>query len=89
MAGTKGIPVMDIGIKKKIPISNPATTTKGAPEELLASNNLTKKQAGDPANLNFKVPPEFKREFCIDAIELDITQVELLYRIHKFWKDRK
>lgn len=85
---TKGTPVIDTGIKKK-PIIATKISSKGTPEQLSPSNNLTKKEAASQANLNFKVPPEFKREFRMDSAELDITQVELLFRIHKFWKEHQ
>lgn len=51
-------------------------TTKG---------NLTKPGAGDLANLNFKVPVEFKREFKVAAASLDLSQVDFLKQIFEYW----
>jgi hypothetical protein len=41
------------------------------------------------ANLNFKVPATFKRDFKIAAAVRGITQVELLQEIFQFWSQHQ
>lgn len=53
------------------------------PEQTRA--NLDTPQPNELANLNFKVPAEFKRDFKIAAAHKGITQVELLQEIFEFW----
>ncbi len=44
------------------------------------SINTTKREAGKSVDLNFKVDPEFKREFRTWAAAHDVTQKETLER---------
>ncbi len=63
-------------------------TTKGAPPpEQKPSQNLTKAQSGLPVPLNFKVSPEFHREFKTYAAQHDISMLELLERCFKSYKE--
>lgn len=61
--------------------------TKGTPETLVSSTNLTKKSPQDQVPLNFRVPAEFRRDMKLEAAEKDISQLELLYRMRAFWKE--
>jgi hypothetical protein len=68
----------------------PRKSQKGeppAPEETLA--NLNKPEPGELANLNFKVPATFKRDFKIAAATYGVSQVELLKEIFEFWSDNR
>ena len=47
--------------------------------------NLQKPEPGELANLNFKVPATFKRDFKIAAATYGKTQVDLLQEIFEFW----
>ncbi len=53
------------------------------PEQMRA--NLDTPQSHELANLNFKVPAEFKRDFKIAAAHKGISQVDLLQEVFKFW----
>jgi hypothetical protein len=39
--------------------------------------------------LNFHVPEEFKKRFKIAAVQIGITQTELLQRIFNEWENRQ
>lgn len=52
-------------------------------------SNLDTPQASELANLNFKVPAEFKRDFKIAAAQKGITQVDLLQEIFQFWSQHQ
>ena len=49
--------------------------------------NLNKPEPGELANLNFKVPATFKRDFKIAAATYGMSQVELLKEIFEFWSE--
>ncbi len=55
------------------------------PQETKA--NLNKPEPGELANLNFKVPATFKRDFKIAAATYGMNQVELLKEIFEFWSE--
>ena len=64
----------------------PRKSQKGeppSPEESKA--NLNKPEPGELANLNFKVPATFKRDFKIAAATYGMSQVDLLKEIFEFW----
>ena len=64
----------------------PRKSRKGeppSPEESKA--NLSKPEPGELANLNFKVPATFKRDFKIAAATYGMSQVDLLKEIFEFW----
>ena len=52
-------------------------------------SNLDKPQSDELANLNFKVPSDFKRDFKIAAAQRGITQVNLLQEIFEFWSQHQ
>lgn len=51
--------------------------------------NLNTPEPDAPANLNFKVPAEFKRDFKIAAAYKGISQVDLLQEIFEFWSQHQ
>lgn len=58
----------------------PARTTKGAPPSTIqVVNNLTKPEPGKLKPLNFKVSPEFHREFKTYAANHGVSMTALLY----------
>ena len=62
--------------------------TKGSPiPDADTSNNLTKKDAGELVGMNFKVPPEFRREFKGYANDHDMKMLELLQNAYEFYKE--
>ncbi|MHC5718364.1 MAG: hypothetical protein ACYTX0_41365 [Nostoc sp.] len=66
----------------------PRKPSKGEPPSIKETkDNLDKPDPGETANLNFKVPAEFKRDFKIAAATYGCTQVELLQRVFKYWTD--
>jgi hypothetical protein len=69
-------------------ITSPKRTTKGTPPpEEKPSNNLTKTASGATVPLNFKVAPEFRREFKTFAAMHDISMVELLEKCFDHYKE--
>ena len=57
-----------------------------------ASSNLTNlphKQVKIKKDLNFKVDPDFKRDFKRFAVDHDMTMHDLLIKIFKFYKASK
>lgn len=65
-------------------------TNKGEPPKSVETrSNLETPQADELANLNFKVPAEFKRDFKIAAAQRGITQVELLQEVFAFWSQHR
>lgn len=66
---------------------------KGAPPGMNnpqeASHNLTKPEAGELAPLNFKVSPEFKKEFKGFANDHDMSMVDLLKAAYELYKHQK
>lgn len=50
------------------------------------STNIRKKESGKPVDLNFKVTPEFKREFKTWAVSHDLSQKETLERAFSLLK---
>ena len=62
--------------------------TKGAPlPEADTSNNLSKRDVGGLVGLNFKVSPEFRREFKGYANDNDMKMLELLQNAYEFYKE--
>jgi hypothetical protein len=62
--------------------------TKGLPP--LAdkpSNNLTKIESSELTPMNFKVPPDFHREFKTYAVQHDMTMVQLLEACFNLYKE--
>lgn len=55
-------------------------------ESVKQSSNTSKREAGEKVDLNFKVSPEFKREFRLWAASHDITQKETLERAFELLK---
>jgi hypothetical protein len=69
-------------------ISPPKKKTKGAPPpETRASDNLDKESKAEAVGLNFKVPPEFKKEFKGYALDVDMTMSDLLHQCFAFYKE--
>ena len=58
--------------------SNPNTTKGEAPPPVAVVHNLKKPQVGDLKPLNFKVDPEFHRQFKSFAASHGISMVDLL-----------
>lgn len=63
--------------------------TKGAPERLPTSGNLTKTPASGTVLINFRVSPEFRKELKGEALELDMTVSELLRKMYDCWKTHR
>lgn len=67
--------------------------TKGAPPQINApqdaSHNLQKPEAGELVPMNFKVSPEFKKEFKGFANDHDLTMVDLLKAAYELYKHQK
>ncbi len=51
--------------------------------------NLDTPPPSELANLNFKVPADFKRDFKIAAAQKGISQVELLQQVFAFWSQHQ
>lgn len=68
-------------------------TTKGAPPRSNVpqdtSHNLGKPEAGELAPLNFKVSPEFRKEFKSFATDHDLSMVGLLKAAYEMYKHEK
>lgn len=64
----------------------PATGTKGSPEDLLPSRNLSKEPSAEHVPLNFKVPAEFRRDLKIEAADRGMSMTSLLFEMYEFWK---
>lgn len=63
-------------------------TTKGTPPPAeRSSDNLTKAASNELVSINFKVSPEFHREFKTYAVQHDISMVELLQRCFDVYKE--
>jgi hypothetical protein len=60
--------------------------TKGSPVHIEPSANLSKKGAAEGVLINFRVSPEFRREFKAEAVDKDISMTELLYRAYDLYK---
>jgi hypothetical protein len=76
----------------KTTVSTPSANTnaKGeAPAPMAVVHNLKKPQAGDLKPLNFKVDPEFHRQFKAFAASHGISMVDLLregfYLVKEHW----
>jgi hypothetical protein len=68
----------------------PRKNQKGEPptvNEIKA--NLEKPEPNELANLNFKVPADFKKDFKIAAANYGKSQVDLLQEIFRFWSERR
>lgn len=63
--------------------------TKGTAEKIEPSANLSKKAAAEDVLINFRVSPEFRREFKAEAVDKDISMTELLYRAYALYKKSK
>lgn len=64
---------------KTASVTSVSATAKGAaPSPVAVVHNLKKPQSGDLKPLNFKVDPEFHREFKAYAASHGISMVELL-----------
>ena len=61
-------------VKSDVSINNKGV----APSPIAVAHNLKKPQSGDLKPLNFKVDPEFHREFKAFAASHGISMVELL-----------
>lgn len=74
----------------KISNKPPRKNRKGIPPVLEdASNNLTNlpvKKTGIRKDLNFKVDPDFKREFKGFATSNDLSMHDLLIKVFDFYK---
>lgn len=64
---------------KSVVSTNVSTNNKGAvPASVAVVHNLKKPQSGDLKPMNFKVDPEFHREFKAYAASHAISMVDLL-----------
>ena len=67
--------------------------TKGAPptdeSTAIVGNNLHKPESGSLAPMNFKVDPEFQREFKTFAVMNGMKMVDLLKASFDFYKAHK
>lgn len=77
---TKGIPTT------LTPPPPKNTGTKGNPEDLQPSHNLSKEPPTELVPLNFKVPAEFRRDLKIEAADRGMTMTSLLYEMYECWK---
>lgn len=81
---TKGMPA---ALTPPPPQKTPAATgTKGSPDTLQASRNLSKESSAELVPLNFKVPAEFRRELKIEAADRGMTMTNLLIEMYEYWK---
>jgi hypothetical protein len=60
--------------------------TKGSPEALQSSRNLSKEPPTENVPLNFKVPSEFRRELKIEAADRGMSMTSLLLEMYEYWK---
>ncbi|MFK7948854.1 MAG: hypothetical protein AB8G11_14770 [Saprospiraceae bacterium] len=71
-------------------IKKPRKNRKGPPPEIEeASNNLTNlpvKKTGLRKDLNFKVDPDFKKEFKNFATDHDLSMHDLLIKVFNYYK---
>jgi hypothetical protein len=71
-------------------IKKPQKNRKGIPPKVEdASNNLTNlppKKIGFKKDLNFKVDPDFKKEFKNFATDNDLSMHDLLLKVFDFYK---
>lgn len=79
---TKGTPVP----LAPPPPPNRNSSTKGSPEELIPSRNLSKEPSTENVPLNFKVPPEFRRELKMEAADRGMSMTSLLLEMYEYWK---
>ncbi len=68
------------------PPPNRNSGTKGSPEDLVPSRNLTKEPSAENVPLNFKVPAEFRRDLKIEAADRDMSMTSLLFEMYEYWK---
>lgn len=73
---------------KKNTKGTPPPSTKGAPPALneVSVSNLTKLEAASDVPLNFKVPPEFRRDMKGYATEKDLSMKEVLIKAFNDFK---
>lgn len=62
--------------------------TKGSPEALQPSRNLSKEPPAENVPLNFKVPAEFRRDLKIEAADRGMSMTSLLFEMYEYWKQR-
>lgn len=68
----------------------PRRPDKGEPPQPAQTrSNLDTPPAESAANLNFKVPAAFKRDFKIAAAQKGISQVDLLQEVFEFWSQHQ
>ena len=79
---TKGTPVP----LAPPPPLNRNSSTKGSPEDLIPSRNLSKEPSTENVPLNFKVPPEFRRELKMEAADRGMSMTSLLLEMYAYWK---
>jgi hypothetical protein len=60
--------------------------TKGSPEALPPSRNLSKEPPAEHVPLNFKVPAEFRRDLKMEAADRGMSMTNLLFEIYEYWK---
>ncbi|KEQ11234.1 hypothetical protein GZ77_26400 [Endozoicomonas montiporae] len=70
------------------------TNKKGAPpadneKTAVVGNNTSKPEAGSIVSVNFKVSPEFQREFKTFAAMHGMTMVDLLKESFELYKEHK
>lgn len=70
---------------KKLSIGKPQHNQKNEP--IKQTQNTTKTEKGKAVDLNFKVEPEFKRDFKIYAASHDISQKQVLEIAFKLLKE--
>jgi hypothetical protein len=65
----------------------PPPSRKGSPPEAAdILNNLAKPEPGAGAQMSFRVPKDFQKEFKVAAATYGITQSELLIEAFEAWQ---
>lgn len=68
-------------------INKPARKRKGAPpQETVTSVNLNKESDNSVVSMNFKVPPEFRKNMKQYAAELGISMTDLMIKAVEEYK---
>ena len=70
--------------------AKPPRKRKGSPPkaEQPQKNNLEKLATNEIVGLNFKVPPEFKKEYRTYAAEKDMKMIEILMKSFDLYKEQ-
>lgn len=74
----------------KPPVRRPRAslvTSLAEPPRMQAADTPDNIKEKKDVDMNFKVPPDFKREFKVSAATHGLKQRELLFECYKVWKE--